>query len=79
MFGSEICEFACEKGAIKCLKYLHKEDIEWDKTATLAAARKGNLDCLTYAVRHGCPIDIERCVKSTRKDEIKKYLESLKE
>ncbi len=49
-----------------------------DKGAILAAAKNSELECLKYAVEHGCPIDMIKCIKNA-KGETMKYLESLKE
>lgn len=55
-------ESACRHASrdLKCLKYLREElDCPWDVEVSNACAKStsGNIDCLRYCLKHGCPVD----------------------
>lgn len=49
------CEISALKGLALMLKRLHEHGWPWDKVTVSAAARRGHLDCLQYALEQGCP------------------------
>ena len=56
MFAAEMCHRAAIHGRFKMLKFMHTHGWSWDERTTYTAAVKGHLDCLKYAVEHGCPV-----------------------
>lgn len=58
----ETCVHAAWGNHLDILTWLHETlHVEWTKNTTEFAAEYGSLECLRYAVEHGCPIDIEQC------------------
>ncbi|ATZ80167.1 ankyrin repeat domain-containing protein [Bodo saltans virus] len=52
-FSAEIAK----NGHIDCLKFLHKNEYQWDEDTCSFAAENGHLECLKYAHENGCPWD----------------------
>lgn len=74
--GANTCERAAACNAIKCLKYLHEQrKCQWDKRTTKAAAGDGSLECLQYAIEHGCPWDEVQCLEAAAQhDNVRKWI-----
>lgn len=49
------CAIAAYKGAIDCVKHLHKSGVELHEIIMQAAAENGNLECMKYLHENGCP------------------------
>jgi hypothetical protein len=61
---SHTCAWAAEGGHLDCLKYAreHARPCEWGHTTTRAAAFRGDLEMLRWAVDRGCPFDPSYCL-----------------
>lgn len=66
-------KYAAWFGQLHCLKYLHEHEHLWAASTTTMADVDGNMDCLVYAVEHGCPVAYE-AYQAAFSDEIKTYI-----
>jgi hypothetical protein len=69
--------YACEKGcqvdennsrlaasrSLECLEYLHSIQCPMDVYTSIYAAKEFKLDCLRFALEHGCPFERATCVR----------------
>ncbi len=74
-------KFTIKKNYFELFKYLyHNIDIEYfENDITKYAALKGHLECLKYVHQNGCPIDINKCLKYCKNNDVRNYLESIQQ
>ena len=56
------CYDAAKYGDLEELQRMHEAGKPWDELTTWRAAQYGHVDCLRYAVEHGCPLEREGCL-----------------
>ena len=71
------CHHASKQGKLAMLQYLHENKRTFDEWTCFYAAENGHLDCLVYAVEHGCPINKQQCLKYTGQNNIIDYIDTL--
>ena len=54
-FSTEACSEAAKSRDLSLLTYLHKSNCPWDKEVIISAILAGSMECLQYAIEHGCP------------------------
>jgi len=59
----EECVHESIEYGVDYLKLFHEKGFTFDKQICLIASRKGNVECLRYAVEHGCPYDANECLR----------------
>lgn len=57
--GTECCNTAAEAGYLKILKMLRGGGFPWDEKTCYYAADEGNVECVLWAIKNGCPIDVD--------------------
>lgn len=77
--GFYACALAAGKGNLACLQVLQDYMCPWDAVTTYEAARGGHLDCLQFAVQHGCECTQEAMdiAVALKKPECVAYMETL--
>ena len=56
--AGNVCTLAAHNGHLDCLKFAHSCGYPWDEETT----RTQNIECLGYAIEHGCPYDVSNVV-----------------
>lgn len=53
-WSTAVPEFAAMRGNLELLKYTYENQLPWTSTTVINAIKSENLDCLEYALDHGC-------------------------
>jgi hypothetical protein len=65
-----LCENSAEKGALKCLKYAHENDYNWNAYTCAYAAGNGHIECLKYLHENGCTWNNFTCENAAKNGQL---------
>ena len=61
---------AIKIGFFKGFKFLHKKGVSLPTDVCVYAAKKGNIECLQYAIENGCLMDYDACYEAAYKGQL---------
>jgi hypothetical protein len=67
---------ACTRD-LPLLKQLHEQGCPWDSDTYGDAANNGKVECLRYAIEHGCPRPAELIIKAAQSSSCMQYLHEI--
>lgn len=53
-WSAKVSAFAARRGNLELLRFIHENQLLWDKNTCNNAVRYSQLECLEYAMKHGC-------------------------
>ncbi len=71
-----MCSHVAGKGDLSVLKMLCADGCPWNANTCASAAYGGHLDVLQWARVNGCPWNKAECLKWSRRDDTRAWIES---